>query len=121
MYTAFQSIRPRSPEAIAFYDDGVKQLNQALIARRDRIGDAGGGLSSLVLALIAIGSCVILGYAMLVGSRSYWFHAIGACAIALVVALSLVVLVDLSYPFSGDLSISSDPFKSGALAQFFPR
>jgi hypothetical protein len=121
MYAAFQSVRPRSPEAIAFYDDGVKQLNQALIARRDRIGDAGGGLSSLVLALIAIGSCVILGYAMLVGSRSYWFHAIGACAIALVVALSLVVLVDLSYPFSGDLSISSDPFKSGALAQFFPR
>jgi hypothetical protein len=73
------------------------------------------------LALILVGALVILGYVMLVGSRSFWFHAIGACSIALVIALSLVVLVDLSYPFSGDLSISSDPFKSGALAQFFPR
>lgn len=78
-------------------------------------------MPSLILALIAIGACLILGYAMLVGSRSYWFHAIGACSIALIVALSLVVLIDLSYPFSGDLSISSDPFKSGALAQFFRR
>lgn len=121
MYAAFRTITPRSPEEIAFYDDAVKQLNQALISRRERIGDAAGGLPPLILALIAIGSCLVLGYAMLVGSRSYWFHAIGACSIALIVALSLVVLVDLSYPFSGDLSITSDPFKSGALARFFGR
>ena len=50
---------------------------------------------------------MILGYTVLVGSRSFWFHAVGACAIALVVALSLVVLADLSYPFSGDLSAPS--------------
>src|SRR4051794_27830071 len=92
MYAAFQSVEPRSPEVTAFYDDAVKQLNQALISRRDRIGDATGGLPSLILALIAIGACLILGYALLVGSRSYWFHAIGACSIALIVALSLVVL-----------------------------
>ena len=61
----------------------------------------------------------MLGYVMLVGSRSYWFHTIGACSIALVIALSLVVLIDLSYPFSGSLNVSSAPFQTGALAQFF--
>ncbi len=35
------------------------------------------------------------------------------------IALSLVVLVDLSYPFSGSLNVSSSPFQTGALAQFF--
>ncbi len=64
---------------------------------------------------------MILGYVMLVGSRSFWFHTIGACSIAIVIALSLVVLVDLSYPFSGSLTVSSDPFRAGALAQFFHR
>ena len=39
--------------------------------------------------------------------------------ISLVVALSLVVVVDLSYPFSGSLVVSSDPFQTGVLAQFF--
>jgi hypothetical protein len=45
---------------------------------------------------------------------------LGPAAIATVVAVALVVLVDLSYLFSGGVTISSDPFQSGSLAQFFP-
>jgi hypothetical protein len=33
--------------------------------------------------------------------------------------LSLLVLLDLTYPFSGDLSLSSESFPTGALGQFF--
>jgi hypothetical protein len=29
------------------------------------------------------------------------------------------VLLDLSYPFSGDVTIDTAPFSSGVLAQFF--
>ena len=118
IYAALQAARPTSPQATAFYNDSVSQLNDALIARRNRLSAASGGIPSLVLALILVGAFVILGYVMLVGSRSFWFHLIGACSIALVVALSLVVLVDLSYPFSGSLVVNSDPFQTGALAQF---
>jgi hypothetical protein len=121
IYAAMEAARPTTPQATAFYNDSVKQLNAALIARRDRLGSATGGLPSLVLTLILLGAFIILGYAVLVGSRSVWFHAIGACSIALVVALSLVVLVDLSYPFSGSLNVSSSPFQTGALAQFFQK
>lgn len=119
IYAALEAAKPTTPQATAFYDDSVKQLNAALIARRNRLDAAAGGIPSLVLALILVGALVILGYVMLVGSRSFWFHAIGACSIALVIALSLVVLVDLSYPFSGSLNVSSAPFQTGALAQFF--
>ena len=118
MFTALQGFDPGSPRETAFYDDSVRQLNTALDARRDRLDDAGGGLPWVIGALILVGSVVIIGYAVLVGSTSYWFHAIGAGAIALVVGLSLVVLVDLIYPFSGDLSVGSGAFDSGILAQF---
>ena len=121
VYVAMEAARPTTPQATAFYNDSVKQLNEALIARRDRLDSATGGLPSLVLTLILIGALVILGYVLLVGSRSFWFHAIGACSIALVIVLSLVVLVDLSYPFSGSLNVSSSPFQTGALAQFFTK
>jgi hypothetical protein len=119
MFTALQGFDPDSPRAKAFYDDSVRQLNTALVARRNRLDDADGGLPSAITALILVGSVVIVGYAVLVGSRSFWFHTIGAGAIALVVGLSLVVLVDLTYPFSGDLSVNPDSFKSGILEQFF--
>ena len=35
------------------------------------------------------------------------------------VAVSLVVLVDLSYPFAGDFAIPPDDFQTGVLKAFF--
>ena len=118
IYGALQAIEPRAGREAAFYDDSVRQLNEALVARRDRLDAATGGLSSLIVALIIAGSLVILGYAVLVGSRSFWFHAIGAGAIAIVIGFSLVVLLDLSFPFAGGFAIDPGPFGSGVLAQF---
>jgi hypothetical protein len=119
MYTAIQRADPKSSRAVAFYDDSVQQLSTVLVARRNRLNDAGGGLPWVIGVLLLVGSIIIVGYTVLVGSRSFWFHAIGAGAVAIVLGLSLVVLLDLTYPFSGDLSVGSAPFRTGALAQFF--
>jgi len=118
-YAALQEVDPKSPRAVAFYDDSVRQLSTALVARRDRLADAVGGLPWVIAALLIVGSLIIVGYTVLVGSRSFWFHLVGAGSVALVLGLSLVVLLDLTYPFSGDLSVGPAPFRSGALAQFF--
>jgi hypothetical protein len=119
MYKAIQGVDPKSSRAVAFYDDSVQQLSTVLQARRNRLDDARGGLPWVIGVLLLVGSLIIVGYTVLVGSRSFWFHAIGAGAVAVVLGLSLVVLLDLTYPFSGDLSVSSAPFRNGALAQFF--
>jgi len=119
MYKAIQEAAPESASAVAFYDDSVQQLSGALEARRNRLDAARGGLPWVIGILLPVGSLVILGYTVRVGSRSFWFHAIGAGAVAIVLGLSLVVLLDLTYPFSGDVSVGSRPFQTGALAQFF--
>jgi hypothetical protein len=120
IFAAFRTVKPRSRTAISFYDDAVSQLNAALAARRDRLQNADGGLPRDIALLILFGSFVTVGYAVLVGSPHFGFHVLGPAAIAMVVAVSLVVLLDLSYPFSGDVSIAPEDFKTGALAQFFP-
>ena len=117
MYRAIQGAE--SSRAMAFYDDSVQQLSGALGARRNRLDASRGGLPWVIGVLLVVGSIVILGYTVLVGSRSFWFHAIGAGAVAIILGLSLVVLLDLSYPFSGDVSVGSRPFQTGVLAQFF--
>ena len=94
-------------------------MNDALDARRNRIQNAVGGLPWDIAALILFSSFVVVAYAVLVGSPSYWFHLLGPAAIASVVAVSLVVLVDLSYPFSGDFAIPPDDFQTGVLEAFF--
>ena len=120
LYRALQSVRPTTPAAVAFYDDAVRQLNDALAARRSRVSDVSGGLSSLIAALLALGSFVILGYAVFVGSRSAGFHAIGAASIAAVLGFSLVVLIVYNFPYSGDLAVDPGPFREGVLSQYFP-
>lgn len=115
VFAALQAVEPSSPAAVAFYDDSVRHLNTALEARRDRLADAGGGLPWVLAVLLGVGAVIILGYAVLVGSTSFWFHTVGAGTIAIVIGLSLVVLLSLSYPFSGDLAIDSEPFRAGVL------
>jgi hypothetical protein len=120
IFAAMQGANPRTPAQRAFYDDSVRRLNDALAARRARLADASGGLSAMIVALLAVGTLVILGYVVLVGSRSAAFHAIGAGSIAIVLGFSLVVLLAYDYPYSGSLAIDPGPFREGVLAQFFP-
>lgn len=119
VFDAMQTVEPISPGLTGFFDDSVRQLNDALDARRDRLEASPGGLPYEMAALILFSSLVIVGYAVLVGSPHFWFHALGPAAIAIVVAFSLVVLLDLSYPFSGDFAVDPEPFETGVLAQFF--
>jgi hypothetical protein len=86
LYETLQGIEPRTQRARAFYDDSVRQLNIALDARRNRLADGRGGLPTEVAALIIVGAVAILSYATLVGSRSFWFRAIGAGLIAVLSA-----------------------------------
>lgn len=120
MYAAMQSVRPNSAAASAFYDDAVRRLNDAVAARRARLSDASGGLSAMIVALLLVGSLVILGYVVFIGSTSGAFHALGAGTIAVVLGFSLVVLLSYNYPYSGDLAVDSGPFREGVLAQYFP-
>jgi Protein of unknown function (DUF4239) len=117
---AIRAFKPASSAATAFYDDAVTQLNAAVTAREDRLEKAAGGLPRDLVELILFSSFVIVVYAVFVGSPNFWFHILGPAAIAMVVAVSLVVLLDLAYPFSGVLSIAPDHFRTGELVQFFP-
>ena len=119
VFAAFRTVEPTTPEQTAFYDDAVRQLNETLDARRNRIESAVGGLPWDIAALILFSSLVVVAYSVLVGSPNYWFHLLGPAAIASVVAVALVVLVDLSYPFSGDFAIPPDDFQTGVLKAFF--
>ena len=119
VFAALQAVEPTTPAATGFDDDSVRQLNDALDARRDRLEAARGGLPFELVALIVFSSILIVGYAVLVGSPNFWFHVLGPAAIAVVIVFSLLVLADLSYPFSGDVAIDPEPFDTGALARFF--
>jgi hypothetical protein len=119
LYLALQRVQPATAAASVFYQDAVGRLDDVLSARRARLADADGGLSAPLVGLVILGSFVILGYAVLVGSRSVAFHMAGAGAIALVLGFSVVILMAYNFPYSGSLAIDPAPFRSGVLTQYF--
>ena len=56
VFAALQAVEPKTPAATGFYDDSVRQLNDALDARRDRLEAARGGLPFELAALIIFSS-----------------------------------------------------------------
>ncbi len=118
LYLALQRVQPATAAASVFYQDAVGRLNDVLSARRDRLADADGGLSAPLVALVILGLFVILGYAILVGSRSAAFHMVSASSIALL-GFSVVILMVYNFPYSGSLAIDPAPFQSGVLPQYF--
>jgi hypothetical protein len=52
VFDALQTVEPRSPGATGFFDDSVRQLNDALDARRDRLDAADGGIPFEMAALV---------------------------------------------------------------------
>ena len=119
LYLALQRVQPATVAASVFYQDAVDCLDAILSARRARLADADGGLSAPLVGLVILGSFVILGYAILVGSRSVAFHMAGASAIALVLGFSVVILMAYNFPYSGSLAIDPAPLRSGVLDQYF--
>ena len=70
-------------------------------------------------ALVAFSSFVIVGLRRARRISKLPAHVLGPAAIAMVVAFSLVVLLDLSYPPTGDFTVDPEPLETGVLARFF--
>ena len=64
VFVAMQTVEPESAGATGFFDDSVRQLNDALDARRDRLEAARGGLPFEMALLILFSSLVIVAYAV---------------------------------------------------------
>ena len=121
LYGALQRYEPKTEAQKTFYMTSVERLDDALAARRTRLGHAEASLGGSLHFMMYAGFVMIVGFMTAVGGggrgRAHTFMLLGVTAI---IAFNLVLATSLDYPFSGDVSVSSEPFRLGALAPFFP-
>ncbi|MCA1692163.1 MAG: DUF4239 domain-containing protein [Actinobacteria bacterium] len=120
LYALYQSYSPppaEGPEA-EFYNQAVDELGEATAARRDRLGLSMAELPSLLRLFLPLGAVLllVLEYRPKMPLRAQLLH-IGL--LAAVVSFSCLLTVVLDYPFAGDVSVGTDAFKQGALAEFW--
>ncbi|MER7849230.1 DUF4239 domain-containing protein [Kitasatospora sp. NPDC096077] len=119
MYRALTDYEPRTTSEQAFYTKALDSLNEVAALRRTRIADSHGSLPALLQVLVFGGAAVITMLTFLYGVRARPARLLFVGTVATLIGFSLLLVIVLDHPFSGDLSVSPQPFKDSALARFW--
>jgi hypothetical protein len=120
LYSDIEALSPRTFRQQTFYSQAVNSLAALVAARRDRLSDATEQLPEIFQILLVGGGAVIIVFLFFFGSHNFRAHLVMIGAVSGVLAFSLLLTLMLAYPFSGSLSVSSDPFRLGIVGQLNP-
>ncbi|MFA7254563.1 MAG: DUF4239 domain-containing protein [Candidatus Omnitrophota bacterium] len=108
LYTAYE---PKSPKEQSFFDESVRKLNSFRELRRQRLMDSQAGLHPLLWFVLIAGMVTTISLTFLFGMEDLKAHIVMIALLAMSIALILFTIMLLDFPFTGDISISSEPFR----------
>lgn len=119
LHAAYRQYEPQTEAQSAFYSRSVDNLGEIILSRRDRLQQSQNGLSPLLRTLLLIGAFVFVLLAYPASVRRLRTHLLIVAATAAFVSFAYLMTMVLDYPFAGDVSVDSSPYKLGALAQYW--
>ncbi len=117
LFAALQAYSPRTDAQRAFYDSAVDRLNDLVGLRRDRISASNSSLPAAFLVLLLLTAAVSIVTSFFLRTHAFGLDVALVAFVSMVVGAGLLTVVLLEYPFSGSVSVSSDPFMHGTLAR----
>ncbi len=111
MFATLGNAAPATAAQEVFLDDALLRLNEVAEDRAERISVAEEGTVSVLWAAIVIGGVPIVGFALLFGVSNERLHYLMVGVFSAVLALQILVILVLNHPFSGEVSVSPEPFE----------
>jgi hypothetical protein len=105
------SFQPANMSQSALHRETLHAYNSLLEYRRLRIDAVGGGLSTVMWAVIWVGAAISIGIAYFFNIPDFKLHAILIMLMGGFLAMVLFMIVINDRPFYGHVRISSDPYK----------
>jgi Protein of unknown function (DUF4239) len=111
LYTAYEGVQPRNDIQTKFLDSSLSNLGNLSQARIQRVlearTDVGPPWSLWVVILLTSG--LLLGCAIIYGTEKPAMHYAMVASLSVLVAAVLFLVLELSYPFIGEIGASPDP------------
>jgi hypothetical protein len=111
MFSTLGGVTTTTPTQETFMADALVRLNQVAQDRASRITQAEEGQVSILWAAIILGGIVTVGFALLFGVSDQKIHFVMVGCFAAVLAVQILVILVLSFPFSGDVKVTPAPFE----------
>jgi hypothetical protein len=120
MFAVLQGFEPATQSQDAFLGAAIDDLNQVVEGRRARLFHAQEALPGMLQALMIGGAVLLIAFTWLFGMRLFRTQVLMVVGVAGLIGFSVVLAMMIDHPFSGDLSVSSDPFTEGILGNLSP-
>ena len=119
MFETLQGTDPHGEGQIGFYRAAIDDLGAVIASRRARLFDAQQELPGILGVLLYGGAILLVAFTWLFGMRRFRTQLVMVLGVAGLVGFSLLVALVIDHPFSGDVVVTSAPFRQGVLARFW--
>jgi len=103
-------LQPQGAAEQVTHGEMLRTLNELYAARRDRLLAARSGIPAVIWWIIGLGCAITVAFSFFFGMPSQRMHYVMTGMLAGSMALVIVLIIALDWPFRGDLSVSVDPF-----------
>ncbi len=110
VHSAIVTMQPQSRGEAVIQAELLKTLNMLYSARSSRLSAAQGHIPDVIWWIIFLGGALTIGYTYLFGFHDFRMHLITTAAVSTSLALVVVLIVALDWPFRGEVSVSPDAF-----------
>lgn len=104
-------IHPENKNQEAFLADYLERMSELSTSRRLRIMYSRSEVNPILLIVIFSGAFPSVIFTFLFSTKHGWVHVVVSSFITGLIGMSLLVLLSLQYPFTGDVSVSPDAFR----------
>ena len=108
--TAIATIQPQNLGEAVVQAELFKVWNELYQTRSSRLSAVQGHVPGVVWWIVFLGAAITTGYTYFFGYQNFWMHMAMTGTLAATLALVVVLIVALDWPFRGEISVTPEPF-----------
>jgi hypothetical protein len=112
-------LKPQTSGDAIVMQEMLKGLNELFHSYHERQEAAAGHIPSSVWWVISFLGLLAVGFTAFLGMRNFWVHFLLLAGFTTTIVIVVTLIVQLDYPFRGQISVSAEPFEH-ALSELGP-
>lgn len=102
---------PKNETERIFFEESVRKLDDLCELRRLRLMESSAGISHILWFVLVAGGLITICFTFFFGMENLRAQVLMTILLSAIISLILFTILEFDYPFTGNLSISSKPFK----------
>ena len=104
LWLNIMKMQPKTSQEQAFHKNMVRNLELLNDYRQTRMKEMRSSIPEVLWVVIFIGAAVTILLAALLHADKFWMHALSLSTLAIIIATTIFLAIQLDYPFLGELS-----------------